>query len=91
MGEAIAIHPYKEFAMMPIVRPAPIPCTDCARMGLPDVMMQFMMFDDIWMNVVVAEPDVTYRKSAANFTQRKKVRTAVWRCPSGHRHQQVPA
>ncbi len=73
-----------------VVPPSPIQCMDCARSGLRGVAMHFVMFDDMWMSVSVAEPDSTYRKSAARFTQRKKVRTVIWRCPYGHRHQQVP-
>lgn len=68
----------------------PIQCMECANAGRPDVLMQFMMFEDQWMSVSVADTDSLYRGSDAVRIQRKKVRSAIWRCPFGHRHQQIP-
>ncbi|MBC8163321.1 MAG: hypothetical protein H7Z42_19090 [Roseiflexaceae bacterium] len=52
--------------------------------------MQFLTFDQQWMNVSTTEQDSLYLGATHVRTERKKVRCALWRCPYGHRHQTVP-
>lgn len=75
---------------MPAKLLPPVQCSECAYAGRKNVLMHFVVFDDQWMSVSVAETDTTYRGAPIIRTQRKKVRTAIWRCPHGHRYQHVP-
>lgn len=75
---------------MPEKTVSPVQCSECAYAGRKGVLMQFVVFDDQWMSISVVETDATYRGAPIVRTQRKKVRTAIWRCPHGHRDQRVP-
>lgn len=61
----------------------------CAEAGLGGVEMRFVVFEYQWMNVAVSEPDSTYAEGTSFSTQRRKVLCVLWRCPHGHRHQEV--
>lgn len=69
--------------------PNPFHCPYCTASGQPYILMRFIMFEDTWMNVSALE--TTYNKSTIIRTQRRKVRTSIWRCAYGHQHQHIPA
>lgn len=75
--------------IQPAATATTLPCSDCANAGRPGVVMQFIAFDQQWMNVSTSEPDSFFPGAVIIRTERKKVRCELWRCPHGHRQQTV--